>query len=69
MNPHEDGRQAMTNPRKTVVYVRMGRNGKFYFRPVARNGRKIAQSQGYTRRTSAVRGARRSYPHADLRHQ
>jgi len=54
---------------QTVVYVRMGRNGKFYFRPVARNGRKIAQSQGYTRRASAVRGARRSYPHAELRHQ
>jgi len=57
----------MTN--KTIVYVRMGRNGLFYFRPVARNGRKIAQSQGYTRRASAVRGARRSYPHAELRHQ
>lgn len=57
----------MTN--QTVVYVRMGRNGLFYFRPVARNGRKIAQSQDYTRRDSAVRGARRSCPRAEVRHR
>ena len=43
-----------------------GRNGRWYFRHVARNGEKIAQSQGYTRKGSARRGALRAVPGAAI---
>jgi hypothetical protein len=38
------------------------RRRRFYVRAKARNGEIVAQSEGYTRGTSARRAARRLYP-------
>jgi hypothetical protein len=54
----------------TIIEVRRGkprRDGRpplFYFHAVARNGKVITDSQGYTRRWSAIRGALRAHPDA-----
>ena len=44
------------------VELFQGDNGRWYFRRVARNNRKTAASQGYRRRWSAKRAARKTFP-------
>lgn len=39
------------------VLFRSKKNGQWYFRLVAGNGKPIAQSEGYKRRANAVKGA------------
>lgn len=50
----------------TKCEVFRGENGKHYFRAKSRNGRTISQSQGYSNRTNARRGAKRAFPDAVL---
>ena len=42
-----------------LVEVFNGRDGQWYVRAVARNGQRIVVSEGYTRKASALRAARR----------
>lgn len=49
---------------KTIAEVYRTRAGKYRFRIKARNGEVISSGQAYTRRDSAVRGARRACPGA-----
>ena len=46
----------------TTVEVFQGRDGAWYFHAVARNREKGTASEGYRRKSSAVRGAGRWHP-------
>jgi uncharacterized protein YegP (UPF0339 family) len=46
------------------VYVYIDHAGKGRFRAVARNGRTVEGSQGYSTKSNAKRAARRKYPDA-----
>lgn len=48
--------------KKDWVVIQQGRDGLFYWHRQADNGRIISQGEGYTRRWSAFRGARRANP-------
>lgn len=49
-------------PARSVLNVYKGKDKQWYWRAKARNGQILAQSEGYTRRASCVRGAQRAYP-------
>lgn len=48
---------------KTTVEVYKSKNG-YRWRAKSRNGQVIGQGEAYTRRSDAVRGARRAHPGA-----
>lgn len=48
----------MSNRHFKVVIFKSDKNGQHYLRLVARNGKTIAQSEGYKRRASCVKTAR-----------
>jgi hypothetical protein len=50
------------SPSPNILNIFKGADKQWYWRAKARNGQIIAQSEGYTRRASAVRGAKRAYP-------
>lgn len=49
---------------KTTIEIYKRRDGKFGWRAKSANHQVIGQGQGYTRRSSAVRGAKRATPGA-----
>jgi uncharacterized protein YegP (UPF0339 family) len=51
----------------SYVEVYRGRDGSWRWRLKSRNHRVIGVGEGYTRRTDAVRGARRAAPDATVR--
>jgi uncharacterized protein YegP (UPF0339 family) len=55
----------MTRPKRTVEIYR-DRRGKYRYRVKAGNGEIISQSQAYTRRWTATRGAQRNEPDATI---
>lgn len=57
------------NPQRDVLEVFRGRGRatkhQWYWHRRARNGEIIAMSEGYTRKSSAIRGAERANPDVD----
>lgn len=49
-------------PSPTKIVVFKGRNGKYYYRKTARNGKITQGSQGYSDSSGARRAARRENP-------
>jgi uncharacterized protein YegP (UPF0339 family) len=48
------------------VYIYVGKDGKGYYRAVARNGQTVDGSQGYSTKASAKRAAKNRYPKARI---
>ena len=59
-------RPSPKQPFATKLHVFQGHNGQWSWRAKARNGEIISQSEGYSRRDSAQRGALRAHPGAVL---
>jgi uncharacterized protein YegP (UPF0339 family) len=53
----------MTTRRKTIEVFK-GTDGQWYWHLRAGNGEIVTQSEGYTRKASALRAAKREYPTA-----
>jgi uncharacterized protein YegP (UPF0339 family) len=58
----------MTFPSTTIeIYESWANYGPVWrFRVIARNGKIISSGQAYTRKSDAIRGARRAYPGARI---
>ncbi len=57
---HFDPNWSHVTATKPIMKIRIFKsliNGQWYFRVLARNGKKIAQSEGYKRRAGAIRTA------------
>lgn len=54
-------------PKVTIIDIFKGADRQWYWHARARNGQVIAASEAYTRRASAVRGAKRAFPGVTIR--